>query len=69
MPSVFVSLIKSLSYPSTIYPVHYAGKVLDVKVEESCIIIGTLYADMPLKPNILREVSREVGYNQENTFR
>jgi DNA polymerase delta subunit 2 len=40
----------------------HVGKVLDVAVGERCYVVGTVYADMPLKPNILDEItSTEVG--------
>ena len=38
----------------------HVGKVLDVTVGERCVVIGTVYMDMPLKPNILDEVTSEV---------
>ncbi|KAI9101041.1 DNA polymerase alpha/epsilon subunit B-domain-containing protein [Phlyctochytrium arcticum] len=34
-------------------------RALDVKPGEICYIAGTIYMDMPLKPNILDEVTRE----------
>ena len=35
--------------------------LLDLKVEERCCIIGTLFKKMELKPNILKEISAMVG--------
>jgi DNA polymerase delta subunit 2 len=36
-----------------------AEQILDVRVGEECIIIGTLFKDMPLKPNVLQEYSKQ----------
>lgn len=38
----------------------YLPKVLDA-TEKRCYIIGTIYVDMALKPNILHDLSAEVG--------
>jgi DNA polymerase delta subunit 2 len=35
-------------------------RVLDVNLNEECIIIGTVYVDSPMKPNILNEIASEV---------
>ncbi|KAJ3012484.1 hypothetical protein HKX48_006263 [Thoreauomyces humboldtii] len=35
------------------------SKVLDVLAGQVCYIVGTVYVDMPLKPNILDEVTQE----------
>ena len=37
----------------------HVPRVLDVKTGEICFVIGTVYVDMPLKPNILDEVTAE----------
>ena len=42
----------------------HVGKVLDVPVGERCFVVGTVYVDMPEKPNILDEVSSEVRSTQ-----
>ncbi|KAG5458281.1 MAG: DNA polymerase alpha/epsilon subunit B-domain-containing protein [Olpidium bornovanus] len=42
-------------------PPPYVEKVLDVRPGEVCYIIGTVYVDMTLKPNILHDVANEVG--------
>jgi DNA polymerase delta subunit 2 len=34
-------------------------RVLDVKKGELCYIVGTVYIDQPLKPNILEDVARD----------
>jgi DNA polymerase delta subunit 2 len=36
-------------------------RVLDVRQGELCWVAGTVYMDMPLKPNILEDVSKDVG--------
>jgi DNA polymerase delta subunit 2 len=33
---------------------------LDIKQDQKCVIVGTLYKDMKLKPSILKEYAREV---------
>lgn len=35
-------------------------RVLDVRQGELCWVAGTVYMDMPLKPNILDDVSKDV---------
>ncbi|KAI8064736.1 DNA polymerase alpha/epsilon subunit B-domain-containing protein [Gongronella butleri] len=37
----------------------YVPKCLDVQANELCYIIGTVYMDMPLKPNVLKDLSDE----------
>jgi DNA polymerase delta subunit 2 len=39
----------------------YVPKVLDVQAGKLCYIIGTVYMDMPLKPNILEDITKEVS--------
>lgn len=36
-------------------------RVLDVTKGELCYIVGTVYMDMVLKPNILEDIGRDVG--------
>lgn len=36
-------------------------RVLDVRQGELCWVTGTVYVDMPLKPNILDDVSKDVS--------
>lgn len=36
-------------------------RVLDVRQGELCWVTGTVYMDMPLKPNILEDVSKDVS--------
>ena len=40
--------------------VRFVNKVLDIPTTEVCFVIGTIYADLPLKPNILDEITEEV---------
>lgn len=35
-------------------------RVLDVRQGELCWVTGTVYLDMPLKPNILDDISKDV---------
>ena len=35
-------------------------RVLEVTKGSFCIIIGTVYMDMPLKPNVLEDIGRDV---------
>lgn len=35
-------------------------RVLDVKKGELCWIMGTVYMEMPLKPNILEDIGKDV---------
>lgn len=41
--------------------VRKANRVLDVRQGELCWVAGTAYMDMPLKPNILDDVSKDVS--------
>ncbi|TVY80797.1 DNA polymerase subunit delta-2 [Lachnellula suecica] len=36
-------------------------RVLDVRQGRLCWVIGTIYMEMPLKPNILDDISKDVG--------
>jgi DNA polymerase delta subunit OB-fold domain len=36
-------------------------RVLDVIKGQVCLIIGTVYMDMPLKPNVLEDIGRDVS--------
>lgn len=39
----------------------YVERVLDVEKGQLCYIIGTIYMDMPLKPNVLADLGKEVS--------
>ena len=36
-------------------------RVLEVETGQLCYIVGTVYMDMPMKPNILEDIARDVG--------
>lgn len=36
-------------------------RVLDVRQGELCWVAGTVYMHLPMKPNILEDLSKEVG--------
>lgn len=36
-------------------------RVLDVRQGELCYVAGTIYVDMPLKPNVMEDVSKDVS--------
>jgi DNA polymerase delta subunit 2 len=38
-------------------------RVLDVRQGELCYVTGTVYMEMPLKPNILEDVSKDVRFS------
>lgn len=38
-------------------------RVLDVLKGKPCFIVGTVYMDMPLKPNVLEDIGRDVSSN------
>ena len=40
---------------------HQVERVLDVRQGELCWVMGTIYMDMPLKPNILDDISKDVS--------
>lgn len=39
----------------------YVARVLDVVKSQLCWVIGTVYMDMPLKPNVLEDIGRDVS--------
>ena len=49
---------------------HRVDRVLDVRQGELCWVVGTIYMDMPLKPNILDDISKDVcGLRRWDAFR
>lgn len=36
-------------------------RVLDVRQGELCWVVGTVYMEMPLKPNVLDDISKDVS--------
>ena len=40
--------------------------MLDVRQGELCWVVGTVFMDMPLKPNILEDIAKEVGIRVAN---
>jgi len=42
-------------------PARQVDRVLDVKQGELCWVIGTVYMEMKLKPNILDDVTKDVS--------
>jgi DNA polymerase delta subunit 2 len=40
---------------------HRVQRVLDVRQGELCWVTGTIYMDMPLKPNVLDDVAKDVS--------
>lgn len=49
-------------YEPTDDPV-YVPRVLDVQKGKLCYIVGTVYMDMPLKPNVLVDLGKEVRFS------
>lgn len=39
----------------------FVERVLDVRQGELCWIVGTVYMEMALKPNVLDDISKEVS--------
>jgi len=35
-------------------------RVLDVEKGKLCYVVGTVYMDMPLKPNVMIDIARDV---------
>ncbi len=54
---------KNSSHPIYIEQPIYVSKVLDVRPGKISYIVGTLFMDMPMKPNILDDITKEVPIN------
>lgn len=52
----FVSSSRRLAGSPPLVP-----RVLDVERSQLCFIVGTVYMDMPQKPNVLEDVGRDVS--------
>lgn len=48
-------------------PVKRVERVLDIRQGELCWVTGTVYMEMPLKPSILEDVSKDVGFTTSRT--
>jgi len=46
--------------------VHKVDRVLDVRQGELVWVAGTVYMEMPLKPNILDDISKHVKFIQKD---
>jgi DNA polymerase delta subunit 2 len=40
----------------------FVERVLDVRQGELCWVVGTVYMDLSLKPNVLADISKEVCF-------
>lgn len=40
----------------------YVEKILDIQVGQLCYMIGTIYLEMPAKPNVMKNLQDEVSY-------
>lgn len=59
-------MVRSAQYPTFVDQAPRLGnpvfipRVLEVQKGQLCYIVGTVYMDMPLKPNVLDDVARDV---------
>lgn len=44
----------------------YISRVLDVIKGQLCYIVGTVYMEMPLKPNVLADIGKDVSLYGNN---
>lgn len=42
-------------------------RILNLQRSQLCYIVGTIYLDMPLKPNVLEDMARDVGRHEVAT--
>jgi DNA polymerase delta subunit 2 len=49
--------------PCKKWNVDYKPKLVNISLDQTCFLIGTIYMDMPLKPNVLDEITREQWVN------
>ncbi|KAI3647728.1 hypothetical protein MP228_007949 [Amoeboaphelidium protococcarum] len=52
-------LLENIQSDSKLSRISLKQKISDVVQNEKCIIVGTCYLDMPLKPNVLTELAEE----------
>jgi DNA polymerase delta subunit 2 len=38
-------------------------RILNLQRSQLCYIVGTIYLDMPMKPNVLEDMARDVSYH------
>lgn len=58
---VLSSRIIELTRTSSGHPI-LVERVLEVETGQLCYIVGTVYMDMPMKPNIIEDIARDVGF-------
>lgn len=46
----------------------FVERVLDVRQGQLCWVVGTVYMHMALKPNVLDDISKEVGAHTPHTY-
>ncbi len=57
----FICLLAVLCNSLTENPT-FIPRVLEVTKGQFCVIIGTVYMEMPLKPNVLEDIGRDVRF-------
>jgi len=38
-------------------------RILNLQRSQLCYIVGTIYMDMPMKPNVLEDMARDVSFS------
>lgn len=62
----FKILEKNLFLTELIEKPVYVQKILDIRPGELCYMLGTVYLEMPAKPNVMNNLEDEVRYIQYN---
>lgn len=44
----------------------FVPRVLEVVKSQLCWVVGTVYMDMPLKPNVMEDIARDVSPQRKN---